>query len=116
MVSLYLWFACPKPIVIPPPPKISLASPITDIAPQRTHIMMAWYQTYTNKWEQAQEHFRSAHDLAPEDPWIYISWGDAADVIGDGTQAVWAWEKALEMIPPTDVYIRNSLYQKIESY
>ena len=115
-LSLYMWLACPKPIVIPPPPKLPISTPIEDTSPQRTEIMMAWYHTYNNRWDQAQESFRQAHQHAPDDPWVYIIWGDAADSIGDGAQAVWAWERALEIAPPTELNLRKMLYQKISEY
>ena len=113
---LLLWSCTPKPITIPPPPPPPKNRPIINKAPQRSLIMLAWYHTHQGQWTQAEESFQKAHQLSPTDPWIFLSWGDAAEEVNNGERAVWAWNQALSYTSVKDIEIRTLLYQKIDAY
>ena len=113
---LLLWACTPKPIIIPPPPPPRTQEAIIDRTPKRTMIMTAWYYTQNRNWEKAEEYFSLAHQSAPEDPWIFLAWGDAAHSVAQAQKAIWAWEQALSRTSTADIDMRTELYQKIDAY
>ena len=113
---MFLWACAPKPITIPPPPPPRTQKAIVNRIPQRSLVMTAWYYTHSKDWEKAEKFFSRAHETTPEDPWVFVSWGDAAHSISLGQKAVWAWEQALERTSTAEIEIRADLYQKIDAY
>ena len=89
---------------------------MVDKSPKRTMIMMAWYHTHKREWNKAEDFFAQAHESHPEDPWIFVSWGDAAHHASQVERAIWAWEQALHNISASDVDVRAELYQRLDQY
>ena len=113
---LFFWSCAPKNIYIPPPPPPPTRKVMVDKAPKRTMIMMAWYHTHRREWYKAETFFSQAHQIAPDDPWIFVSWGDAAHHVSQVERAIWAWEQALAKTTPSDIDVRVELYRKLDQY
>ena len=79
-------------------------------------IMMAWYHTHKREWEKAENFFSQAQKTNPEDPWIFVSWGDAAHHISQVERAIWAWKQALDKTAASDIEVRANLYRKLDQY
>ena len=116
VVLLGLLYGCkhdPIPIPIPTVEHQAIHT-IPETKTPRNTILKAWYHTHRKEWEQANLWFQQAVDQAPNDPWIYIHWGDAAQKLNHTDLASQKWKMAFTLILPSAVAQRRALKQKIE--
>ena len=116
VLFLFLFYGCkhdPIPISIPTVEYQTINTvPETNIP--RNTILKAWYHTHRKEWTQANLWFQKAAEQTPNDPWIYIHWGDAAQKLQQTELASQKWNMAFERILPSAVAKRRELKQKIE--
>ena len=117
MVSLLWVLSCAPNIIvdIPPPPPLRESSNQRNNT-QRYLVLRAWHHSHNHKWEAARLSFGEAAKHAPNDPWLYVHWGDAAMKLGKKDEAVDAWSKALSLFGVRQTEERALVHQKLRSY
>ena len=117
MVSLLLSLACAPAIVIaiPPPPPLQENRTRANTK-QRYHILRAWHFSHRKQWKEARQSFEEAAKYAPNDPWIYVHWGDAARMLNKEEETVEAWSTALSLFSMKQTKERTLIHQRLRMY